>query len=90
MRRKYGKKMRAIPRHLNIDKKKTLDVQPDPQNFFYETINKAKKGKTKLQTKCQNFYLCSYENVWDSEKENITKLGVLKNMTIANDIMNYI
>ena len=23
------KKLRAIPKHLNIDKKKTLDVQPD-------------------------------------------------------------
>ena len=41
------KKLRAIPKHLNIDKKKTLDVQPYSQNFFYETINKTKTGKTK-------------------------------------------
>ena len=36
-------KLRAIPRHLNIDKKKTPDVQPDSQKFLYETFNTVKK-----------------------------------------------
>ena len=62
-------KLRTIPRHLNIDKKKTLDVQFDSQKFPHETINMAGKSKTKPQTKCQSFCLCSYENIWDSEKK---------------------
>ena len=40
------KKLRAIPRHLNIDKKKMLDVQPDSQKSPHETFNTAKKTKT--------------------------------------------
>ena len=64
------KKLRAIPKHLNIDKGKTLDVQPDSQKFPHETINTAEKGKTEPQIKCQSFCLCSYENIWDSEKKN--------------------
>ena len=31
--------LQAIPKHLDIDKRKTLDVQIDTQNFFYETFN---------------------------------------------------
>ena len=54
----------AVLKHLNIDIKKTLDVQPDSQKFFYKTFNKAEP-----QTKCQNLCLCSYENIWDSEKK---------------------
>ena len=52
-------KLRAIPRHLNIDKKKTLDVQFDTQKFPHEKFNRAKKSKTEPQTKCQSFCLCS-------------------------------
>ena len=40
------KKLRAVPRHLNIDKKRTLDVQPDSQKFPHETFNMARKSKT--------------------------------------------
>ena len=38
----YAEKMerlRATPRHLNIDKRKTLDVQPEIQKFPHETYN---------------------------------------------------
>ena len=37
------KRLRAIPRHLNNDKKKTLDVQPDTQKFSHETFNTKRK-----------------------------------------------
>ena len=67
-------KLQAIPKHLKIDKKKTLDVQPESQKFPHETPNTPEP-----QTKCQSFCLCSYENIWDSEKKkNITELTVLK------------
>ena len=60
------KGLRAIPKHPNINKRKTLDVQSDSQKSPHETINKAKTGKTK----CQSLCLCSYEDIWDSEKKN--------------------
>ena len=63
------KKLRAIPIHLNIDKKKTLDVQPDSQKFPHETFNTAEKSKTEPQIKCQNFCLCTQKDIWDSEKK---------------------
>ena len=63
----------AIPRHLNIDKRKTLDVQPEIQKFPHETLNMAKP-----QTECQSFCLCSHENIWDSDEENIIQLGMWK------------
>ena len=66
-------KLQAVPKHLKIDKKKTLDVQPESQKFPHETFNTPKP-----QTKCQSFCLCSYENIWDSEEKNITKLKMLK------------
>ena len=62
-------RLRAIPKHFNIDKRKMLDVQPELQKFPYETINTAERGRAKLQTKCQNFCLCSYEDIWDLEKK---------------------
>ena len=63
--------LRAIPRHLNIDKKKkTLDVQPNIKKFLYETFNTAKP-----QTECQNLCLCSQENIWDSKKENVFNIN---------------
>ena len=58
------KKLRAIPKHLNIDKRKTLDVQFDSQKLPHETFNMAEP-----QTECQSFYLCSQQNIWDSEKK---------------------
>ena len=36
-----AEKLRAIPKHLKIDKKKTLDVQPESQKFFFKTFNTA-------------------------------------------------
>ena len=63
-------KLRVIPKHPNIDGKKTLDVQPDSQKFPHEIINKTGTGKTEPQIKTQSFCLCSYENIWDSEKKN--------------------
>ena len=35
-------KLQAVPKHLKIDKKKTLDVQPELQKFPHETFNTAK------------------------------------------------
>ena len=35
------KELRAVPRHLNIDNKKTLDVQLNLQKFPHETFNTA-------------------------------------------------
>ena len=70
------KGLRAIPEHLNIDKGKMLDIQPDSQFFFHEMINIAEAVKTKPQVECQSFCLCSHENVWDSEKENVIELAV--------------
>ena len=63
------KGLRAIPKHPNINKRKTLDVQSDSQKSPHETINKTETGKTEPQTKCQSLCLCSYENIWDSEKK---------------------
>ena len=31
--------LRTVPKHLNIDKKKTLDVQPEIQKFPHEICN---------------------------------------------------
>ena len=72
------KKLRAIPKHLNIDKKKMLDIKPDSQKSPHEITNKTETAKTKPQVECQSFCLCTHENVWDSEKKNITEIGVLK------------
>ena len=72
------KKLRAIPKHPNIDKRKTLDVQFDSKKSPHEIINKAEMGKKEPQVEYQNFCLCNYENIWDSEKKNITKLGMLR------------
>ena len=66
------KGLRAVPRHLNTDKGKTLVVQPESQ----KTFNTAEKGKAEPQTECQSFCLCSQEDIWDSEKKNVVKLGV--------------
>ena len=70
------KKLWAIPKHLNIGKKKTLDVQPEIQKFPHETFNT--KNKTAQKNECQKFCLCSQGDIWDSEKENITDLGLWK------------
>ena len=51
------KKLRAVPKHLDIDKNKTLDVQPDSQKFPHETFNTAKKKK---QNHKQNFKVFVY------------------------------
>ena len=63
------KKLRAIPKHLNIDKKKMLDIQPDSQKFLHETINETETVKAEPQMECHNFCLCNHENVWDSKKK---------------------
>ena len=72
------KGLRAIPRHLDIDKRKTLDVQFDTQKFLYETFNTKTKGKTKPGKECQSLCLCSQENIWDSEKENVVDMDSWK------------
>ena len=72
------KRLRAIPEHLNIDKGKMLDIQPDSQFFFHEIINRAEPVKTEPQVECQSFCLCSHENFWDSEKENVIELAMWK------------
>ena len=72
------KELRAVPRHLNIDKKKTLDVQPNSQKFPHETFNTAAEGKTKPKTECQSFCLCSQKDIWDSEKENVIDINSWK------------
>ena len=74
----YKEKLRAIPTHLNIDKKKTLDVQQNTQKFPHETINTKTKGKTEPGKKCQSLCLCTQENIWDSEKENVVKINSWK------------
>ena len=66
-------KLQAIPKHLKIDKRKTLDVQPKLQKFPHETFNTAES-----QIKCQSLCLCSHEDVWDSEKKNVIELAVWK------------
>ena len=82
--------LRAIPRHLNINKGKMLDIQPESQKFPHETINNTETAKTEPQVECHSFCLCSHENVWDSEKKMSLNWQCGKNATIAKDIMNYI
>ena len=72
------KGLRAVPGHLNNDKgktldvqpdndkRKTLDVQPDTRKSPHETHN------TKIQGKCQSMCLCNQKYIWDSDKENMT------------------
>ena len=81
-------KLRAIPRHLKIDKRKTLDVQPDKKKSPHETINT--KNKTAQKNECQNLYLCSQKNIWDSERKKLLIWEYGKNVTIAKDIINYV
>ena len=63
------KESRAVPKRLNIDKKKTLDVQPESQRSPHQTFNKTGKSKTEPQTECQSFCLCNQKNIWDSKKK---------------------
>ena len=72
------KGLRAIPEHLNIDKGKMLDIQPDSQKKIHEIINRTEPVKTEPQMECQSLCLCSHENVWDSEKENVIELAMWK------------
>ena len=72
------KKLLAIPKHLNINKKTTLDVQPDSQKFPHETFNTAAKGKTKPGTKCQSFCLCSQKKHLGFKKENVVDINSWK------------
>ena len=72
------KGLRAILKHLNTDKKKILDIKPDPQKFPHETFNKTETDRFEPQVECQSLCLCSHENIWDSEKKNITEIGILK------------
>ena len=37
------KRLRAVPKHLNNDKRKTPDVQPDTQKSFHKTHNTKNK-----------------------------------------------
>ena len=60
-------KLRAIPKHLNINKRKTLDVQFDTQKFPHETINT--KNEMAQGNECQNLCLCNQKDIWDSEKK---------------------
>ena len=78
-------KLLAVPRHLNIDKKKTLDVQPETQKFPQGKFNTAEP-----QTKCQSFCLCSHEDIWDSDEKMLFNWECGKNVSIAKDIMNYV
>ena len=80
------KGLRAVPRHLNINKRKTLDVQPDTQKFPHEIFNTETQSK-KIAKTC----VCATKNIfgiWMKRISLITAHG--KNVTIAKDIMNYI
>ena len=70
-------KLRAVPKHLNIDKRKTLDVRPETQKFPHETFNT--NNKTAQKNECQNLCLCNKKNIWDSKEKNITYLRMWKN-----------
>ena len=72
------KRLQAIPKHLNIDKRKMLDIQPDPKKSPHETINKTETVKTEPQVECHSYCLCTYEDTWDSEKKNITQIRTLQ------------
>ena len=61
-------KLRAVLKHLNIDKRKTLDVQPEIQKFPHETFNT--KNITVQKNECQNLCLCSQKDIWDSKKNH--------------------
>ena len=60
--------LQAVPKHLNIDKRITLDVQLDTKKFPDETFNTH--SKTAQWNECQSLCFCSYEDVWDSEKKH--------------------
>ena len=79
-------KLRAIPRHLNIDKRKTLDVHPETQKFFHEAIN----TETQNKNDCQNMCLCNQKYILDWMKKTSLVMYYGKNVTIAKNIMNYI
>ena len=72
------KKLRAIPKHTNNDKKKTLNVrdQPHVEKFPHETHNT--KNKTREENECQNQCFCNQKYIWDSDEKNIIDLGSLK------------
>ena len=70
-------KLRAIPKHLDTDKRKTLDVQPDTHKFSNETINTETKD-IKPGMECQNLCLCSQKDIWDSEEENVVNMDSWK------------
>ena len=79
------KRLRAVPKHLKINKKKTLDAQPESQKFPHETFNTAEP-----QTKFQNFCLCNTRTFGIQMKKTSFNWEYGKNVTIAKDIMNYI
>ena len=84
------KKLRAIPKHLDIDKKKTLDVQFDTQKFPHETFNT--KTKTKQNQK-GNVKICAFviKNLFGILKQRMWSIWIYGTFaTIAKNIMNYI
>ena len=63
----------------NCNKKLMQDDAGSSQHRFpHETINTAGKTKSEPQIKCQSFCLCSYEDIWDSEKKNYEARNVEK------------
>ena len=44
------KRLWAVPKHLSIDKRKTLDVQPDIQIFFTRHLIQKRKTKKNAKT----------------------------------------
>ena len=65
-------KLRAVPRHLNIDRKKTLDVQPKIQKNSHETLNTETQTKNDFQNMC----LCNQKYIWDLNEKNIIDYGL--------------
>ena len=64
-------KLRAVPKHLNIDKKRSLDVQPEIQKFPQETFNTETQNKNDYQ----NISLCNQTYIWDLDEKNIIDYG---------------
>ena len=80
------KRLRAVPKHLNIDKKKRWTFNLKYKNLF--TKHLIQKHKTKMIAKT---CACATKNIfgiWVKRTSLIMDHG--KNVTIAKDIMNYV
>ena len=80
------KGLRAVPKHLNIDKKKRWTFNLKYKNFPTKHLIQKRKAK-----KIAKIFVCATKNLFGIRiKKTSSIMDHGQNVTIAKDIMNYI